>query len=238
MHAPQQGYGYGLPWGQPGSQRPDLEQPRYERRLYEPPRRTERRRKVEPRYVEPREIPQDDFTKAPPPRKSDIEPGKKIVVFGDSMADWLAFGLEEALSDSSDELGVVRRHHTPSGLIQNEPQDYDWVQSAHEVLAKQKADFIVVMIGMSDRRAIRDDQSLTKSSRPAQKSGEAHQKPGNPAERASETPKPEEPKRSSEPQKQPTDLADASAAADVPRSETERSPRDGRRALAERPLEE
>jgi len=226
MHPPEQGYGYGVP--QPGYRRPDLEQPRYEPRSYEPsrryePRRTERRRKFESRSVEPREVPQEAVTKAPPPRKPDIEPGKKIVVLGDSMADWLAFGLEEALSDSSDELGVVRRHHTPSGLIQNELQDYDWVQGAHEVLAKQKADFIVVMIGMSDRRTIRDDQSLAKTSQPAQKSGEAQQKPGNPAHRASETPNPEEPERSSEPRKKPTDPAGASAAADVPRSETERS---------------
>src|SRR6185369_8854380 len=43
-----------------------------------------------------------DFTKAPPPRKLDNQPATSVVVFGDSMADWLAHGLEDALGDTPD----------------------------------------------------------------------------------------------------------------------------------------
>src|ERR1700755_1679006 len=43
-----------------------------------------------------------DFTKAPPPRKLDNQPANTAVIFGDSMADWLAHGLEDALGDSPD----------------------------------------------------------------------------------------------------------------------------------------
>ena len=48
---------------------------------------------------------------------------------GDSMADWLAYGLEDALGDTPD-LAVVRKHRAISGLIRydsrNESQD--WAQ--------------------------------------------------------------------------------------------------------------
>jgi hypothetical protein len=44
------------------------------------------------------------------------------------MADWLAYGLEDAFSDTP-EIGVTRRHRTGSGLLRSEGRDaYDWVQ--------------------------------------------------------------------------------------------------------------
>jgi hypothetical protein len=71
------------------------------------------------------------------------------------MAEWLAYGLEQAFEDS-DEFGAVRRVRAGSGLIHNEPREFDWLQNARETLAKEKADFIVMMIGLGDRRAIKE----------------------------------------------------------------------------------
>ena len=39
-----------------------------------------------------------------------------VVVIGDSMADWLAYGLEQAFTDTP-EIAVLRKHRTHSGLI-------------------------------------------------------------------------------------------------------------------------
>src|SRR4030081_3731982 len=40
----------------------------------------------------------EDFSKAPPPEKRETVPERHILVLGDAMADWLAYGLEEAHS--------------------------------------------------------------------------------------------------------------------------------------------
>ncbi len=100
--------------------------------------------------------------KAPAPqRKSDSAPLTSVVVVGDSMADWLAYGLEQAASESPD-IGILRRHRTNSGLIRvetrNDPRgEYpDWPQAAREILNAEKANFIVMMIGLNDRRSIRE----------------------------------------------------------------------------------
>src|SRR5262245_53837635 len=42
-----------------------------------------------------------DFSKAPPPRKSETPATTHIVVMGDSLADWLGHGLEEAYADNA-----------------------------------------------------------------------------------------------------------------------------------------
>src|SRR5580704_17615905 len=47
------------------------------------------------------------FYKPTPPRKRDTPPTTTVMVIGDTMADWLAYGLEELLSDTPD-VGVVR----------------------------------------------------------------------------------------------------------------------------------
>ncbi|HXW30855.1 MAG TPA: DUF459 domain-containing protein, partial [Xanthobacteraceae bacterium] len=118
--------------------------------------------------AEPR--PQIDYSKAPPPKKAETSPTTQVVVMGDAMADWLAYGLEDAFGESP-EIGVVRKHHPYSGLIHGESKSaYDWPQAARDILASEKADFIVMMIGLSDRQAIREKQvrgSPTKPNTPA-----------------------------------------------------------------------
>src|SRR5260370_813027 len=83
------------------------------------------------------------------------------------MADWLAYGLEDAYAEQPD-IGVIRRHKTVSGLIKYQPKGdpADWAAAAKGILATEKADAIVVMLGLDDRVAIREpaaDKADTKS---------------------------------------------------------------------------
>jgi hypothetical protein len=137
-----------------------------------------------PRQTAP---PPESNAKAPPPRKTDTTPVTTVVVMGDSMADWLAYGLEIAAADSPD-IGIVRKHRTWSGLIRdprNESRsEYpDWPQAAREILNSEKANFVVMMIGLNDRRSIRapapargsaaQPNSRNPQARTGQKPGEA-----------------------------------------------------------------
>src|SRR5436305_9328278 len=79
-------------------------------------------------------------SRAPAPRRSDVPPVTKIVVFGDAMADWLAYGLEEAFGETPD-IGILRKHRVNSGLIRTD--SYDWPAQAREMLNAEKPDFVV-----------------------------------------------------------------------------------------------
>ncbi len=110
----------------------------------------------------------ENFSKAPPPEKRETVPERNVLVLGDGMADWLAYGLEDAYADQPD-MGVIRKHKTISGLIKYQPkgEPADWAAAAKGILATEKPDAIVVMLGLSDRVAIRDaaaDKSDAKSS--------------------------------------------------------------------------
>src|SRR6266699_3290580 len=98
-----------------------------------------------------------DFSKAPPPDKRDTVPERNVLVLGDAMADWLAYGLEEAYSEQPD-MGVIRKHKTVSGLIRYQPKGdpADWAAVAKGILATEKPDAIVVMLGLNDRMSIRE----------------------------------------------------------------------------------
>src|SRR3977135_676601 len=99
----------------------------------------------------------EDFSKAPPPEKRETVPERHILLLGDAMADWLAYGLEEAYSEQPD-MGVVRKHKTVSGLIRYQPKGdpADWAAAAKGVLATEKPDAIVVMLGLNDRVSMRE----------------------------------------------------------------------------------
>jgi hypothetical protein len=128
---------------------------------YGPQPRLERRRQALPPERE-------DFSKAPPPEKRETAAEHRILVLGDAMADWLAYGLEDAYAEQPD-MGVIRRHKTVSGLIKYQPKGdpADWAAAAKGILATEKADAIVVMLGLDDRVAIREpavDKADNKSS--------------------------------------------------------------------------
>jgi uncharacterized protein len=128
--------------------------------------------------------PQADFSKAPPPRKPDAEPARSVLVLGDSMADWLGSGLEDAFADGG-EFGVIRKARPNSSLVRNEPRDYDWVQGARDASSGERADFIVMMIGLSDRHPIRERQAA-RPAPPASQPGQTQQ-PGQPLQIKPET---------------------------------------------------
>src|SRR5690242_291540 len=108
-------------------------------------------------FQEAPRAPAADYSRAPPPHKPDTPPLTSVVVMGDSMADWLAYGLELAYDDDP-EMGVVRKHFTWSGLVRNDHKsDHpDWPQTAREILTGESADYVVMMIGLRDRQSIRD----------------------------------------------------------------------------------
>jgi hypothetical protein len=116
-------------------------------------------------YETPYEQPQPqapvDNSRAPPPRKTDpkaerVTPTTSVVVLGDAMADWLAYGLEDALSDSP-EIAIIRKNKNHSGLLRYEAKgDLDWWHVARDTLAQEKANYVVMMLGVSDRQSIRE----------------------------------------------------------------------------------
>jgi uncharacterized protein len=110
----------------------------------------------------------ENYSKAPPPEKRETVPERNVLVLGDAMADWLAYGLEDAYAEQPD-MGVIRKHKTVSGLIKYQPKGdpADWAAAAKGILATEKPDAIVVMLGLSDRVAMREpavEKSDAKSS--------------------------------------------------------------------------
>lgn len=99
----------------------------------------------------------ENYSKAPPPEKRDTVPERNVLVLGDAMADWLAYGLEDAYAEQP-EIGVIRKHKTVSGLIKYQPkgEPSDWAAAAKGILATEKPDAIVVMLGLDDRGPIRE----------------------------------------------------------------------------------
>ncbi|HET7123155.1 MAG TPA: DUF459 domain-containing protein [Bradyrhizobium sp.] len=105
----------------------------------------------------PKRVIREDFSKAPPPEKRETVPERNVLVLGDAMADWLAYGLEDAYAERPD-MGVIRKHKTISGLIKYQPKGdpVDWPAAARGILATEKPDAIVVMLGLNDRMAMRE----------------------------------------------------------------------------------
>jgi len=139
----------------------------------------------------PKRVVREDFSRAPPPEKRETQPDRNILVLGDGMADWLAYGLEDAYADQPD-MGVLRRHKTFSGLIKYQPKGdpADWAAAAKGILATEKPEAIVVMLGLNDRIAIREPAAEKSDSKAADKKTEkkdAKAKPdGKPADGAAD----------------------------------------------------
>ena len=151
-----------------------------------------------------------DYSRAPAPAQKKPEATTSIVVMGDANADWLAYGLEDALSEKP-EIGVVRKHRTDSGLIRYDARrDVEWPQMAREIIAAEKPKFIVMMIGNNDRQTIREKApAVVAVTRPgAPKAAAPPAQPGAPAAAA-----PAAPASPVDPEKQPAEQPEA---ADLP----------------------
>ena len=114
----------------------------------------------------------ENFSRAPPPEKRETVPERNVLVLGDGMADWLAYGLEDAYAEQPD-MGVIRKHKTVSGLIKYQPKGdpADWAAAAKGILATEKPDAIVVMLGLNDRVAMREP-AADKSDKSSDKKGD------------------------------------------------------------------
>ena len=146
------------------------------------------------------QAPRQDFSRAPGPAKRDSAAERNVLVIGDAMADWLGYGLEDAYSEQSD-MGVIRKHKTVSGLIKYQPrgEPADWTAAAKALLATEKPDAIVVMLGLHDRIAIREaitEKKIEKKDDKKGAGGKTEAKPGDgkPAETKSADGKPADPK--------------------------------------------
>jgi len=148
-----------------------------------------------------------DASSAPPPRKQDTTPTMRLVVMGDTMAEWLAYGLEEAFAETP-EIGIIRKHRSVSGLIRSETRAdaYDWSQAAREIVATEKPDFIVMMIGHADRTPIRERRA-------AAQQRQAGQRPGGQPAQTSATPSTP---KAADPQTPPTETASEQRPGDNP----------------------
>jgi hypothetical protein len=98
------------------------------------------------------------------------------------MADWLAYGLEDTYAEQPD-MGVIRKHKTVSGLIKYQPKGdpADWAAAAKGILATEKPDVIVIMLGLNDRVAMREpavEKSDGKSSDKKSDKKDVRAKPG------------------------------------------------------------
>ncbi len=118
---------------------------------------------------------QVDYSHAPPPQKQQSQPDPSkpitsIVVMGGSMADWLAYGLEDAFSDSPN-VEIVRKDEPNSGLLRYKAKsDLDWWHVAREDLAHEKANFVVMMLGVTDRQNIRESDIAKEATQETPKS--------------------------------------------------------------------
>jgi hypothetical protein len=176
---------------------------------------------------QPRRI-QQDFSKAPPPEKRDNAsvPERNVLVLGDGMADWLALGLEDAYTEQPD-MGVIRKAKNTSGLIKYQPKGdpADWAAAAKGILATEKPDAIVVMLGLNDRVALREpvsEKSDKSSDKKSDKKDARDKKDAKPAAKpdgaAESAAKPDDKAADAE-------LQDDADNADVPMSAPEKSTR-------------
>ena len=105
-----------------------------------------------------RPAPAVDNSKAPPPRKLETPATSTVVVVGDSMADWLGYGLDENYADQP-EIGVERKIRATSGLVRYDAKNesLDWPQASKDALSNDKPNVIVVMLGLNDRVPLREN---------------------------------------------------------------------------------
>jgi uncharacterized protein len=165
----------------------------------------------------------EDYSRAPPPEKRESVPERNVLVLGDGMADWLAYGLEYAYAEQP-EMGVIRRHKTFSGLIKYQPKGdpADWAAAAKGILDTEKPDAIVVMLGLNDRISMREPAAdKTDNKSPDNKS------PDKKSDQKDARGKPQDAKsQDTKPGAKPDGTADSAAKPDDKLVDTELSPDD------------
>lgn len=83
-----------------------------------------------------------------------VDVAHHILVIGDSLANLLASGLEDALEDRPD-LAVIAKAKADSGLVRSD--FHDWPKVASDLIAGDaKISLGVMLIGLNDRQALRE----------------------------------------------------------------------------------
>lgn len=123
-------------------------------------------------FSQPRPQQPVEATKPPPPRKVETQPSSIVLVIGDTLADWLGWGLEQTFADTP-EIGIIRKIRPYSGLIRYEVRadSPDWSQAVKDMLATEKPSAIVVMLGVNDRLPLRERAPSSKGAAPATEKG-------------------------------------------------------------------
>ncbi len=137
-------------------------EPRYgypdQRRAYPGPRRGY----ADDARPRPQRKPPTQRVAAPPPvpaTKPKPNPAVRVAVLGDSLADLVGQGLEEAFSDNPD-VAVARRTRADTGLVRRDVAD--WPKLAEDYLkANPKTTFAVAMFAANDRQPLKEgDQTF------------------------------------------------------------------------------
>lgn len=174
------------------------------------------------------QAPRQDFSRAPAPAKRDTTPDKNVLVMGDAMADWLAYGLEDAYTEQPD-MGVIRKHKTTSGLIKYQPkgEPSDWAAAAKGILETEKPDVIVVMLGLNDRISIREPVA-DKSDKDKEKKNDKGARAKQPTKQGDAKPGDAKPDTAAKPDDKPADTdlpQDDADNADAPAAAPEKTAR-------------
>lgn len=174
------------------------------------------------------QAPRQDFSRAPAPAKRDTTPDKNVLVMGDAMADWLAYGLEDAYTEQPD-MGVIRKHKTTSGLIKYQPkgEPSDWAAAARGILETEKPDVIVVMLGLNDRISIREPVA-DKSDKDKEKKNDKGARAKQPTKQGDAKPGDAKPDTAAKPDDKPADTdlpQDDADNADAPAAAPEKTAR-------------
>ena len=104
--------------------------------------------------------------KPPAPRKVETPPAETVLVIGDLLGEWLAYGLELVFAETP-QIGIVRKIKPDLGLVRDDARlDLpEWTQAIKDLLpASEKPNAIVVMLGVNDRSPLRDRPPATKPS--------------------------------------------------------------------------
>ena len=90
----------------------------------------------------------------PKPKVTKTAPTTQVAVFGDSLASYLAKGIDEAFTDNAD-VAVLDRSKNDSGLVRKDL--VDWAKTAEDAFkATPNLSYALMMVGVNDRQAIRD----------------------------------------------------------------------------------
>ena len=104
--------------------------------------------------------------KPPAPRKVETPPAQTVLVIGDALGEWLAYGLEMVFAETP-QIGIVRKIKPDLGLVRDDARSDtpEWTQAIKDLLpATEKPNAIVVMLGANDRSALRERAPAPKAS--------------------------------------------------------------------------